>query len=71
MFESMTRDTGVAAAKVSPPIAAVTAKASGWLTDVPVSDLVLWLTAIYTALMIAHLLWKWGREMLRVWRIRV
>lgn len=47
-----------AAAKAAPPVGVSTA----YLAGVPVSDLVLWLTAFYLILQIAYLLWRWHRD---------
>jgi len=48
----------VMAAKLSPPAAATMVHLMG----VPVPDLVLYATLIYTVLMIAHKLYQWVKE---------
>lgn len=47
-----------AAAKAAPPVGVSVATIAG----VPMSDIVLWMTAIYLVLQIAYLLWKWVRD---------
>lgn len=47
-----------ATAKAAPPVGVSTA----YLAGVPVSDFVLWLTAVYLLLQISYLLWKWRRD---------
>lgn len=58
-------ETGAAmVAKVAPP--ATVAGAS--LAGVHVSDWVLWMTLVYTILMICHKLWQMGLEAWRFWK---
>lgn len=49
------------AAKASPPATVTIASLMG----MPVSDLVLWATLIYTVLMIAHKIWQIYRDVLK------
>jgi len=57
-------ETGAAiVGKITPPVAVLSAKFSG----VNISDLVLWLTLIYTLLLVVHKLWRMGLEAHRFW----
>jgi hypothetical protein len=56
---ALTTATAVCAAKVAPSVAVT---AADKLSAIPVGDLVMWATLIYTVLMILHLLYKFGRE---------
>ena len=57
-------ETGAAiAGKISPPVAVLGAKFAG----MNISDMVLWLTLIYTVLLVVHKLWRMGLEAHRFW----
>jgi hypothetical protein len=47
-----------AAAKAAPPVVVSGATIAG----VGVNEIVLWLTAVYLVIQIAHLAWKWCKE---------
>lgn len=47
-----------AAAKSAPPVAVSGAMIAG----VPMSDIVLWLTAGYLVVQISYLVWRWAKE---------
>lgn len=49
---------GGLATKAAPPVSVSVASVAG----VPLSDLVLWATLIYTSLMIGHTIWKFVRD---------
>lgn len=61
LTESTAVETVAAVAKVSPPAYVTTLLVFGE----PVKLAAIVLTAIYTALMTAHLLWRWRREYLK------
>lgn len=57
-------ETGAAiVGKLSPPVAVLSAKFAG----MNISDMVLWLTLIYTVLLVVHKLWRMGLEAHRFW----
>lgn len=47
-----------AAAKAAPPVVVSGATIAG----VSVNEIVLWLTAVYLCIQIAHLAWRWCKE---------
>ena len=51
-------DISIAAAKASPPVAVITATASG----LSLEDWVFVATLVYLVVQIAYLLWKWVRD---------
>ncbi len=61
LTREITTEAGVAAAKLAPPAAVVTATASGYTLQ----DWVGIATLVYLALQAAYLAWKWWRE----WRV--
>lgn len=57
-------ETGAAiVTKMAPPVSVLGAKFAG----MNISDLVLWLTLIYTLLLVLHKLWRMGLEAHRFW----
>ena len=54
---------GVAAAKIAPPAGVTAAKLFG----MHVSEIVLWLTLLYTVLLVSHKLWKMALEGYDFW----
>lgn len=59
-IEGAAREHAVAAAaaKAAPPVAVSGAMIAG----VPMSEIVLWLTALYLVVQICYLSWKWFKE---------
>ena len=55
---SLSNDIGVAAAKVSPPVAVSIAGAAGWGPE----EWMYALTAVYVVMQAVYLGWKWVRE---------
>lgn len=56
--EARDHAVAAAAAKAAPP----TAVSGAMIAGVPMSDIVLWLTAAYLVLQISYLAWKWWTE---------
>lgn len=62
MTDHLHAETGAAiVTKLAPPVTVSLASIGGY----PVSDLVLWITLIYTALLTGHKLWQIWRDVMK------
>lgn len=66
MTHQEVESTTVIAAKVAPPVAVSAIQLAG----ISVEHWILWLTLFYTVLMLAHKLWKMGREGYEFWVLK-